>query len=114
MQEFLWNLLLDRLRQYLNSGFHSKTQKSPEMKFIHILVVIFVTLIQTVHCHKKHHARISSQMHLNAMEYIMAGDLTKRFEKKSEITATKKTKKKVFMRQVRDRQRWHYYDLFLL
>ena len=91
------------------------------MKFIHILVVIFVTLLQGANCHNSHRVKISSQMHLNAIEYIMACERTQRYElrkekmeKKSEINMTSKTKKKVIMKQVRNRHQWHYYDLFLL
>ena len=91
------------------------------MKFVHILVVIFVTLLQGANCHNSHRVKISSQMHLNAIEYIMACERTQRYElrkekleKKLEITMTKKTKYKVVMKQVRNRHKWHYYDLFLL
>ena len=91
------------------------------MKFVHILVVIFAALLQEANCHKSHRVKISSQMHLNAIEYIMACERTQRYElrkekleKKSEITITKKTQKKVVMKQVRNRHKWHYYDLFLL
>ena len=119
--------------RYLNSHtvlnshhkFTSNSQKAPKMKFVHMLVVIFVTLLQGTNCHSSHRVKISSQMHLNAIEYyseyIMACERTQRFElrkekleKKSEITMTKKTKNKVVMRQVRNRHKWHYYDLFLL
>ena len=87
------------------------------MEIIHILVVIFLTLHQPVHCHKRDHSRISSQFHLNAFEYIVVWEMAKRkekLEKKSEITMTRKPEKKDVMRQVRNRQKWHYYDLFLL
>ena len=91
------------------------------MKFVHILVVIFVALLQGANCHKSHRVKISSQMHLNAIEYIVACERTQRYElrkekleKKLEITMTKKTKNKVVMKQVRNRHKWHYYDLFLL
>ena len=83
------------------------------MKFVHILVVIFWTLLRGASCHW--------QMHLNAIEYIMACERTQRFElrkekleNKSEMAMTKKTKKKILMEQVRNRQKWHYYDLFRL
>ena len=106
--------------QYLNSGLHSKSQKSPKMKFIHILIVIFMSFHQSVNCHKSDHSKISSQFHLNAFEYIVVWEMTKRFdlrkeklEKQSEITMTRKAEKKDVMRQVRHRQRWHYYDQFL-
>ena len=90
------------------------------MKFAHILVVIFVALLQGANCHKSHRVKISSQMHLNAIEYIMACERTQRFElrkeklEKSGIRMAKKTKKKIVMKQVRNRHKWHYYDLFLL
>ena len=74
------------------------------MKFVHILVVIFGTLLRGASCHW--------QMHLNAIEYIMACERTQRFElrkekleKKSEIAMTKKTKKKIAMKQVRNRHK---------
>ena len=42
-------------------------------------------------------------------------DLRKeKLKKKSEITMIRKTEKKDVMRQVRNRQKWHSYDLFLL
>ena len=89
------------------------------MEFIHILVVIFLTLHQAVQCHKS--AEISSQFNLNAFEYIVVWEMTKRcdlrkekLKKKSEITMIRKTEKKDVMRQVRNRQKWHSYDLFLL
>ena len=123
--------------RYLNSHtvlnshhkFTSNSQKAPKMKFVHMLVVIFVTLLQGTNCHSSHRVKISSQMHLNAIEYyseyIMACERTQRFElpidlvrneklkKKSEITTTKKTKKKDAMKEIRNRIKWHYYDLFL-
>ena len=54
------------------------------MKFAHILVVIFVALLQGANCHKSHRVKISSQMHLNAIEYIMACERTQRYELRKE------------------------------
>jgi len=95
------------------------------MKFLHILGVIFVTSqFQGVECHQGHRVRISSQMHLNAMEYIMACERTQRMELRKEkskrnhdqgkVKVTKTTEKIIAIKQVRNRQKWLYYDLFLL
>ena len=89
------------------------------MKFLHILVVIFMAAqIQGVHCHKSHRHRISSQMHLNAIEYIIVCERSQRLElqkmKKEKTTISKTTEKKIAMENVKNRRKWHYYDLFLL
>ena len=88
------------------------------MRFLHILVVIFMAALG-VHGHKNHRHRISSQMHLNAIEYIIVCERTQRLElrkmkKEQNTKISKTTEKKIAMENVKNRRKWHYYDLFLL